>query len=196
MGDAGGVLIGQQRPYANQFVAAVQNPFQKRIAAIVDPLGTKRASGTLSYDDVIQAQKDLEAEIAAFETTASQFEGFGKSQATVVRQARKTLYGDETGKAQPGSIIQSWRDTFTNDLATLKPPPKTKELGPPSEEPPSLETILTGSTPRKKAEGAAEQQRKRAMAARGHAGTVLTGGQGAGKVPMANRSYKSILGGY
>lgn len=46
----------------------------------------------------------------------------------------------------------------------------------------------------RKAEGAEGQQRKRAMAAGATGSTILTGPQGLGDLPDANKSAKNLLG--
>ena len=46
----------------------------------------------------------------------------------------------------------------------------------------------------KKAKGAAEQQRKRALAAGGRGSTLLTGAQGLGQIGSANTQAKTLLG--
>jgi hypothetical protein len=170
--------IGGGRSTADIFRQTYQDPLQRDVAAIVDPLGVKRKAGTLSYDEVVTAQTKLEERIAAFEKDATMFEGLGGSNKTVVSQARTTLYGDPLGKrAKSGSIIASWRDTFMRDLQVLPKPPVTPGVAPPSEEAPTAATVLGGApTP----------QRKRQPAERR---TTILGGYGEGR-----QARKAALG--
>lgn len=181
MGDAGASMLGMAHPKANMFVQSIQNPFQRRVAAIVDPLGKLREAGTLTYAQAQEGQTKLETEIAAFQEQAKQFEGFGKEHAGVVAKARETL----------NPIIESWRAPFAKDLATLTPPePPPAPTPPPPENPPGLTSaeMLTQAT------GAAEQQRKRALAARGRESTILTGPSGLMAISGANTQRKTLLG--
>jgi hypothetical protein len=54
--------------------------------------------------------------------------------------------------------------------------------------------VVDADANNKKAEGAADQARKRALAAAGRSDTLLTGPAGLGDVPAANQATKSLLG--
>ncbi len=95
-----------------EWVTSYQDPFQRRIAAIVDPLGDKRKSKALTYEDVIKAQARLEEEISGFQKDAEAFKGIGAANAETIRRSFETL----------DPIIKSWRDTFSQDLAGLPKP--------------------------------------------------------------------------
>jgi hypothetical protein len=135
------VGIGRGRGTADIFRTTYQDPLRKRVAGIVDPLGKKRDAGTLTYDEVVKGQTELEAAIAEFEKDSKLFEGLGGANATVVKKARTTL----------DPIIATWRNTFAQDLAKLPKPEVKPEIPAPSEEAPTKETILGGlATPQKK----------------------------------------------
>lgn len=201
MSKSAGVVIGQKSPYANQFVQSVQNPFTATVKGILDPINAARASGSLKYEDITNAQTAFEDAVSALLDTQKSYEGLGKGQAQVIAQSRATLGLDEKGQAIAGGFIANARDTFSQHLAaTPKPVDPNAELPPVSATPPSNATILNpeGSTPAIKAMGAAEQARKRALGG-GRAGTILTGSLGlaspaTGKTP-ALKLKKSILGG-
>jgi len=132
------VGIGQGRKTESLWVQNYQDPFHKRVAAIVDPLGEKRSAGTLTYDEVTKAQSRLEEEIAGLQKDATSFAGLSGTHKTVVDKAQQTL----------DPIIQSWRDTFTKDLAGLPKPPDAPAG--PSPEAPDRQTILGAAAPQKR----------------------------------------------
>ena len=161
-----------------------QDPFGKRIAAIIDPISLARSSGALKYEDVIAAQQKLEDEITAFSAAQQAYEGLGGDQSKTIAGSRRTL----------DPIIAAWRASLAGDLAGLAPPAEdSSEAGGPAEEPPSTagpipgtggKTILTA------AKGAAEQQKKRAMGSGGRGSTFLT----RGPQQKASVQRRSILG--
>lgn len=172
-------LFGKGRKTADFFRENFQDPFGKRVASIIDPLNEAKKAGTLTKADATTAQTALEAEIADFTKNASEFEALGNEQKTVVGQARNTLT----------PIIRDWRSSLTSTIAGL-PDPKPEERI--LLTPPTLDTVTgkEGTTPLLKAQGAAEQQRKRALAGYGRQSTILTGGG----LPAYSGKGKSLLG--
>jgi len=177
LGDTGGKLLGQSRPYTNEFVQQVQNPFQARVSAIVDPLGEKRTAGTLTYDEVIKAQEKLEEEISLFTEESTVYGKLGSSQALAVSQAQTTL----------NPIFETWRNTFKDDLSRLPKPPDPVKPPPVPETAPSLDPVFA----QKQALARADQEMKRTRSG-GRRSTILGGA-------VNNRPEKrqpTILGGY
>lgn len=155
--------FGKGRRTADEFVQGYQNAFQSRVAAIIDPITAGRKAGTLEYKQVSGAQSRLEAAIQEFEQQAADFEKSDRPEAyTVVQNARRSL----------APIVQSWRSSLAKDLEGLAPPPAPEDN--PALNPPTLTSVLGGETLKKKAEGAAEQLRKRTAGLQGRASTLLT----------------------
>ncbi len=160
------------RKNANSFVEGLQDPFKARVAAIVDPLGKLRDANTLTYQQVLDAQTAFEKEVTDFQTAAGEFAAQGGASLTVYNQANTKL----------DPIIENWRKTFKDDIARLGPPEESTTPGKPPGPDPNRE---------QKAQGAAEQQRKRAQAGNGRRGTILGG---SGRIAGYGLQGPTILG--
>jgi hypothetical protein len=160
-----------------KWVSSYQDPFHKRVAAIIDPITALRTANKLDYATVQTAQQKLEAEIAQLTKDQAMWEGLSSKHATTVAKSRETL----------DPIIRSWRDTFAKDLSGLAPP-QAPPAGPPppGERAPTAPDVLNtpGSIPpgephERTPHGQARRQevmvRKRAMASRGRRSTLLGG---------------------
>ncbi len=158
-------IKGQAHWKANTFVKESQDPLQKRVAAIVDPLGEKRKAGTLTYADVQAGQAALEDELSSFEGARDAFSAKGGDQSQVVTNSRKTL----------DPIMAAWRQTFADDVTRLKPP--DPEAGVNEKVAPTTKSILSpyGQTALGQAKGAADQLAKRSGSLQGRRSTILTG---------------------
>jgi len=149
-----GPAAGKQK---KEFVSTYQDPFHKDVAGIVDPLVSKRDSGTLTYEEAFTAQQTLEDRISRFEFDADQYAVGGNDQATAVAGARQTL----------NPIIANWRNVLKADVDRLGPKLNLAA-------PPTLENILAGSgkTPTGQAKAAADAVKKKKG---GYTSTILTG---------------------
>jgi hypothetical protein len=171
------IATGQAHRKANTFVDTLQNPFHKDIASILDPITKAREAGTLTYQQVLDAQTAFNKRLTAFEDEAFNFSLKGGDQERVYKQAL-----GETGNLTP--IIASWKKSFSDDIAKLRPAEETTP-----EKPPTMESVTPGRTPIQQALLAAERERKKSLGA-GYKSTFLGGAK---NKPLMQRM---TLGGY
>lgn len=169
-------LMGRGRKQANIFTSGVQTPISNRLKDIYTSANTQIQAGTLTYDEAQQALASFDTQAGEFETAAQQFEALGSKQKTVVEQGRATVKPTYTG----------WRSDLAQYVEWLKPA-ATPEPPKPPEAPPTIDNVPA------KAQGAADQQRKRATSAYGRSSTILTGG-GLAPLLKEQRRTATILG--
>jgi hypothetical protein len=167
-------------PWARFFVQNVQDPFAKRVQGLFDPITEARKAGTLTYEQASQALAQFNTEVADLTQSQTEFEALGGTQKLVAQQSRDTL----------NPLIDQWRADLQAHVASFPTPPEPKPITP--EDAPTSISVLAneGVTPLQKAQGAAEQQRKRALGG-GRQSTILAGvGVGLGKPERG----KTLLG--
>ena len=159
---------------AEDFVGKYQNPFSQDIASIIDPITKARDAGTLTYQQVLDAQTSFNKRLTQFEDDAFNYSLKGGTEEKVYKQAQGTL----------APIINAWKQSFESDIAKLRPPGETTP-----EPPPTMESVTPGRTPVQQALLMAERERKKNLGA-GYKSTFLGGAK------MKPLMQRMTLGGY
>jgi hypothetical protein len=180
MSDTAGIMIGQAHPWATQWNKNVQDPFAARVKALFDPITEARKAGTLTHQQAKDALEQFNFEVSDLRQAQSEFEALGAGQRQVIAGSRKTL----------DPLISQWGADLQAHLDSLGAPPPEPTIAPESAPTPTSILAGEGTTPLRKAMGAAEQQRKRAMGG-GRQTTIL-----AGNVPLGNTGRRRTLLGY
>lgn len=160
-------LIGRGRKQANIWTKSVQEPFGERIKSIIDPTNAAAEAGTLTYEQAQSALGQYQSEVSALESAASQFEGLGSKQRTVIERFRKQFAG-------PG-YLADWQKTLEGHVSALKPAEKAEPEAPPEKAPGPEDVLPKDQTILGQAKKAAIQQKKRATGAFGRSSTILGG---------------------
>lgn len=164
-------LIGRGRKKADEFVQGVENPISDRLKALYLETNSRAQAGTLTYDEAQAALDAFQSQSDEFNAAATQWEAMGGNYAKVAGQARKNVAGTY-------SSWQSDLSTYATSLKPADPATGAPAPAPPPPAPPTEPPGTGGATKLKKAQGAADQQGKRAKAAFGRSSTILGGASG------------------
>jgi len=162
---------------AQYWVNNYQNPFGKKVSSIIDPLTAAKKSGTLSYDQLLQAQQDYQAAVDQYQRDMLTYEAQGGKHVNVIEQARQTFAPNDK------TLRDSW---FGTELQGLKPADTTEVT------PPKMDDVTPGTTTQGAIDQAGVQQKKRSQAPTGRRGTILGGVLDQAGLGLS----KTILGGY